>query len=79
MLVTLGACGGVGEYRPMGGTYAARGPGCDYRVIRNRIVEPYEEIGVIDIEAFTVRQFPPTRSVSARSLVRTCAAQGATR
>lgn len=59
MLVTLSACGGVGEYRPMGGSYASRGPGCDYRVIRNRIVESYEEIGVIHIEAFTVRQLPP--------------------
>lgn len=52
------ACGGVGEYRKTGGTYAARGPGCDYRVIRNRIVEPYEELGVIDIDAFSMKQLP---------------------
>ena len=51
-------CGGSGEYRKTGGTYAARGPSCDYRVIRNRIVEPYEEIGVVDIDAFSVRQLP---------------------
>ena len=57
-LVSLTACGGVGEYRKTGGTYAARGPDCDYRVIRNRIVEPYEEIGVVDIDAFSVRQLP---------------------
>ena len=58
MLVSLAACGGVGEYRKTGGTYAARGPDCEYRVIRNRIVEPYEELGVIDIDAFSVRQLP---------------------
>jgi hypothetical protein len=27
-------------------------------VIRNRIVEPYEELGVIDIDAFTMKQLP---------------------
>jgi len=42
----------------MGGIYAARGPSCEYRVIRNRIVEPYEELGVIDIDAFSVGQLP---------------------
>ena len=42
----------------MGAFYAPRGPGCDYRVIRNRLVEPYEEIGVVDIDAFSVRQLP---------------------
>ena len=53
------ACGGAGELRRTGGTYAARGPGCEYRVIRNRIVEPYEEVGVVNIGAFSVRQLPP--------------------
>jgi len=52
------ACGGVGEYRKTGGTLAARGPACDYRVIRNRIVEPYEELGFIDIDAFSMKQLP---------------------
>jgi len=52
------ACGGVGEYRKTGGTYAPRGPACDYRVVRNRIVEPYEELGVIDIDAFSMKQLP---------------------
>ncbi len=56
----LAACGGVGEYRKTGGTYAARGPSCDYRVIRNRIVEPYEELGVVDIDAFSMKQLPNT-------------------
>ncbi len=56
--VGLVACGGVGEYRKTGGTYAARGPACDYRVIRNRIVEPYEELGVIDLDAFAMKQLP---------------------
>jgi len=51
-------CGGAGEFRRTGGTYAARGPSCDYRVIRNRIVEPYEEVGVVDIGAFSVPQLP---------------------
>jgi hypothetical protein len=54
----LVGCGGAGEYRKTGGTYAARGPDCDYRIIRNRIVEPYEELGVVDIDAFSVRQLP---------------------
>ncbi|MGB5372632.1 MAG: hypothetical protein WBN15_02535, partial [Polyangiales bacterium] len=52
------ACGGVGEYRKTGGTYAARGPACEYRVIRNRIVEPYEELGVVDLDAFAMKQLP---------------------
>jgi hypothetical protein len=52
------ACGGQGEYRKTGGTYAPRGPACDYRVIRNRLVEPYEELGVIDIDAFSMKQLP---------------------
>lgn len=52
------ACGGVGEYRTTGGTYAARGPACEYRVIQNRIVEPYEELGVIDLDAFSMKQLP---------------------
>ena len=56
--VALSACGGAGEYRNMGGVYAARGPNCDYRVIQSRIVEPYEEIGVVDIDAFSARQLP---------------------
>ncbi len=54
----LVACGGVGEYRKTGGTYAARGPACEYRVIQNRIVEPYEELGVIDLDAFSMKQLP---------------------
>jgi hypothetical protein len=58
LVVGLVGCGGTGEYRKTGGTYAARGPECDYRVIRNRIVEPYEELGVVDIDAFSVRQLP---------------------
>jgi hypothetical protein len=55
---SLLACGGVGEYRKTGGTYAARGPACEYRVIRNRIVEPYEELGVVDLDAFSMKQLP---------------------
>jgi len=58
LALSLVGCGGSGEYRKTGGTYAARGPDCDYRVIRNRIVEPYEEVGVVDIDAFSVRQLP---------------------
>ncbi len=58
LALSLVGCGGAGEYRKTGGTYAARGPQCDYRVIRNRIVEPYEELGVVDIEAFAVGQLP---------------------
>jgi hypothetical protein len=58
LALSLVGCGGSGEYRKTGGTYAARGPSCDYRVIRNRIIEPYEEVGVVDIEAFSVRQLP---------------------
>lgn len=57
MLGLIG-CGGSAEYRKTGGTYAARGPDCEYRVIRNRIVEPYEELGRIDIDAFSVPQLP---------------------
>ena len=57
-MLGLVGCGGTGEYRKTGGTYAARGPDCDYRVVRNRIVEPYEELGVVDIDAFSVRQLP---------------------
>ncbi|MGB5367194.1 MAG: hypothetical protein WBN14_13105 [Polyangiales bacterium] len=59
-LLSVIACGGAGEVRRTGGTFAARGPGCEYRVIRNRIVEPYEEVGVVDIDAFSVRQLPPS-------------------
>jgi len=59
-LLSLVGCGGAGEVRRTGGTFAARGPGCEYRVIRNRIVEPYEEVGVVDIDAFSVRQLPPS-------------------
>lgn len=62
LLLSLIACGGAGELRKTGGTYAARGPGCEYRVIRNRIVEPYEEVGVVDIDAFSVRQLPPNEA-----------------
>ena len=60
VLLTIGllGCGGSGEYRKTGGIYAARGPSCEYRVIRNRMVEPYEELGVIDIDAFSVGQLP---------------------
>ena len=52
------ACGGHGEYLKTGSKYAARGPDCDYRVIRDRVVEPYEELGVIDIDAFSMHQLP---------------------
>ena len=58
LAITVLGCGGSGEYRKTGGTYAPRGPSCEYRVIRNRIVEPYEELGVIDIDAFAVPQLP---------------------
>ena len=58
LLVGGAGCGGQGEYRKTGGTFAARGPQCDYRVIRNRVVEPYEEIGVVDIDAFSMKQMP---------------------
>lgn len=52
------ACGGQGEYRKTGGTYAPRGPACDYRVVRHRVMEPYEELGVIDIDAFSMQSLP---------------------
>jgi len=58
LIISVLGCGGSGEYRKTGGSYAARGPKCEYRVIRNRIIEPYEELGVIDIEAFSVGQLP---------------------
>ncbi len=58
LTVGLTACGGQGEYRKTGGTYAGRGPQCDYRVIRGRVLEPYEELGIVDIDAFSVRQLP---------------------
>lgn len=58
LILLLTACGGSGEYRKTGGTYAGRGPDCEYRVVRSRIVEPYEEIGVVDIDAFGVPQLP---------------------
>lgn len=56
--LSIAACGGSAEFRRTGGIYAARGPGCEFRVIRNRIVEPYEEIGLIEIDAFSVPQLP---------------------
>jgi len=52
------ACGGQGEYRKTSGTYAPRGPACDYRVVRGGAVEAYEELGVIDIDAFSMGQLP---------------------
>lgn len=58
LVLGLLGCGGSGEYRKTGGTYAARGPACDYRVVRNRIIDPYEELGVIDIDAFAMGQLP---------------------
>ena len=54
-------CGGQGEVRKTGTTYAGRGPDCEFRVIRNPMQEPlqpYEEIGVIDIDAFAAQQLP---------------------
>ena len=71
------ACGGQAEYRKTGGTYAPRGPACDYRVIRNRIVEPYEELGVIDIDAFSMKSLPNNEE-RFRKVVgpRVCAAGG---
>lgn len=58
--IALLGCGGVGEYRKTGGTYAARGPNCDYRVIRSGrgTVEPFEELGRIDLDAFSMKQLP---------------------
>ena len=59
LAVTMAAaCGGQGEYRKTGGTYAPRGPDCEYRVVRNRVVEPYEELGTIDIDAFSMASLP---------------------
>ena len=60
LLVAAGsvACGGQSDFRKTGGTYAPRGPGCDYRVIRNRVIGPYEELGVIDIDAFSMKSLP---------------------
>lgn len=58
MVLSLLGCGGIGEYRKTGGTYAPRGPNCEYRVIRSDVLEPYEEIGVVDIDAFSMKQLP---------------------
>ena len=57
-LVGLSACGAAGEYRNTGRVYAPRGPDCDYRVLRHNVAEPYEEIGVVDVGAFSLRQLP---------------------
>lgn len=77
LTISLLGCGGSGEYRKTGGKYAARGPDCEYRVIRNRIVEPYEEIGVIDIEAFSIGQLPNNEEGFRKVVGRTvCAAGG---
>lgn len=72
----LAGCGGVGEYRKTGGTYAPRGPNCDYRVVRNRIVEPYEELGVIDIDAFSMQQLPDDEERFRKLVGPTVCAQG---
>lgn len=40
--------------------FAPRGPACDYAVIRDRTIQPYEEIGVIDIDAFSMHSMPDT-------------------
>lgn len=71
------ACGGQAEFRKTGGTYAPRGPACDYRVIRHRVTEPYEELGVIDIDAFSMKSLPNTEE-RFRKVVgpRVCAAGG---
>jgi len=58
MAIACVACGGQFDYRRTGGVFAARGPDCDYRVIRDRVVEPYEELGTIDIDAFSMRSLP---------------------
>ncbi len=58
LATSLLACGGAAEYRKTGSTYAARGPACHYRVIRNRTIEPYEELGVISIDGFSMKQVP---------------------
>lgn len=73
---TFIACGGVGEYKKTGGTYAGRGPSCDFRVIRNRIVEPYEELGVIDIDAFSMQQLPDDEERFRKLVGPTVCAQG---
>jgi hypothetical protein len=70
------ACGGQGEYRKTGGTYAPRGPACDYRVIRNRVVEPYEELGVIDIDAFSMKSLPDNEERFRKVVGPTVCAQG---
>lgn len=76
MTVGCAACGGTGEYRKTGGTYAPRGPDCDYRVVRNRIVEPYEELGVIDIDAFSMQQLPDDEERFRKLVGPTVCAQG---
>lgn len=58
MALGVVGCGGVGEYRKTGGTYAGRGPNCQYRVVQSDVLEPYETIGVIDIDAFSMKQLP---------------------
>ncbi|MEM8606613.1 MAG: hypothetical protein AAGF92_05885 [Myxococcota bacterium] len=56
--VSLLGCGGAAEYRRTGHVYAPRGPLCDYEVVRNRTIEPYEEVGTIDVAAFSAGQLP---------------------
>lgn len=70
------ACGGTGEYRKTGGTFAPRGPECEYRVIRNRVVEPYEELGVIDIDAFSMKSLPDNEERFRKVVGPTVCAQG---
>ena len=70
-------CGGVGAYRKTGGTYAPRGPNCEYRVIREQVLEPHAELGVVDIDAFSMKQLPDNEE-RFRKVVgpRVCAAGG---
>ncbi|MEM7435414.1 MAG: hypothetical protein AAF436_09710 [Myxococcota bacterium] len=60
LIASLGlcGCGGQGDYRRTGGVFAARGPACDYEVIRERVTAPYEEVGVVDIDAFSMHSMP---------------------
>lgn len=55
-------CGAATGYKQTGSVYPARGPNCEFQVLRDPVLEPYEEIGVIEVEAFHAKAVPNSDS-----------------
>lgn len=77
VLVALGGCSPAVEYRPTIRSFEAREEGCDFRIFRGYIADPYLVLGRVEMQSFAPGNLPRTHAALREAIgSHVCAAGG---